>query len=553
VNLVRAPSRNGSALFLALASAGLLGCAGGGDGPSGGTGSGGSGGSGSGSDGVIPARVRRLTNAEYDASVQALLGTTQTLAATTFPPDSRQSNFSLNDAQRVDPVLAKALDDAGTALAAEARMNGTLARLAPCADTTNGGEACARTFIQSFVTKAYRHPVTSDDTDALVTVYHAGADGGTYNDGIDLVVRATLQSASFLYLTELGDPAAQGPMVTLTPYELASALSYLITSGPPDDTLLGTATSNGLASADGREAQARRLLQSSGARARLLRFVREWLGIDDVADTAKDTTVYPTFAGVRDSLDAESAAFVNEVMQSSNGSVSDLLGASWSVIDQNLATNYYNVPFTGTGMRTPLGARRGILNQGAFLSVYAHASESAPVLRGVAVLRRVACITIQSPTELNINVTPPVPDPTKTTRQRYDIHATDMLCKTCHAPIDSVGFTFEGFDGMGMARTMENNQPIDSTSTIALNGDFDGFYPDSNALAAVLAQSPSVRSCVARQVFRGSAGRSDSTVGAAENTFVNQWQQLPSDAQGQIIEAIVAYVRSPLFAQRSTQ
>src|SRR3954451_22256259 len=30
---------------------------------------------------LIPARVRRLANAEYDASVQALLGTSQTLAA----------------------------------------------------------------------------------------------------------------------------------------------------------------------------------------------------------------------------------------------------------------------------------------------------------------------------------------------------------------------------------------------------------------------------------------------------------------------------------------
>jgi hypothetical protein len=40
---------------------------------------------------LLPPSIRRMTNAEYDASVQALLGTTMTpSAAYNFPPDSRQ-------------------------------------------------------------------------------------------------------------------------------------------------------------------------------------------------------------------------------------------------------------------------------------------------------------------------------------------------------------------------------------------------------------------------------------------------------------------------------
>src|SRR5215471_11744797 len=85
---------------------------------------------------LMPARIRRLTNAEYDASVQVLLGTRQTLAVTTFPPDARQDSFTLNGAQRVDPVLAKQLGDAARILAAEATQNGTLAAKAPCANPT---------------------------------------------------------------------------------------------------------------------------------------------------------------------------------------------------------------------------------------------------------------------------------------------------------------------------------------------------------------------------------------------------------------------------------
>jgi hypothetical protein len=530
----------------------FVGCAGGDSGaPTGGAGgTGGTGGTGNAAP-LVPARIRRLTNAEYDASVQALLGTKQALAATTFPPDSRQANFTLNDAQRVDPVLAKALDDAAQALVTEARSNGKLDALAPCADPTGGGEACARAFITGFGAQVYRRPLAGMEVDALDSVYKTGANGGTYADGIDLVVRAALQSASFLYLTELGDPNKQGATVTLTPLELASGLSYLVAAGPPDQQLLDAANSGGLASGDGREQQVRRLLQTQGARDRLVRVVREWLGIDDVADTAKDTTVYPAFAGVRDGIDAESVDFVTEVLRSSSGSVSDLFGADWSIVGPSLGS-YYGVTPAASGARTTLAGRRGILNQGAFLSVFAHASESAPVLRGVAVLLRVGCITIQSPTELNINVTPPIPDPAKTTRQRYQIHATDMLCAQCHNPIDSVGFAFEGYDGMGAARTMENGQKIDSTTTISLGSDFDGSYPDSNALAMALAQSPGVRSCVARQVFRASVGRSDDTVHGAEDGFVTIWQGSAAADQDKIVEMLVSYVRSPLFAQRRT-
>src|SRR5687767_1552040 len=93
---------------------------------------GGSGGSGVGPDGtlpdgtpasaLLPARIRRLTNAEYDASVQALTNTALE-PAQSFAPDSRQDGFTLNEAQRVDPLLAKQLASAAEAIAAELKAN----------------------------------------------------------------------------------------------------------------------------------------------------------------------------------------------------------------------------------------------------------------------------------------------------------------------------------------------------------------------------------------------------------------------------------------------
>jgi hypothetical protein len=507
----------------------------------------------------VPARIRRLSNAEYDASVQALLGTAQTPAASTFPPDARQGGFSLNDAQRVDPVLAKQLSAAADALATEAAANGTLKRLAPCADPTTG-LACARAFIQSFGAAAYRRPLTDAEAADLEALYAAGADGATYDDGIALVVRGALQSAGFLYLTELGEGSgAPPPTFALGAFETASALSYLVAAGPPDDALLAAARAGQLASGAARESHARRLLATPAGQTRLVRVVREWLGIDGIADVAKDTTVYPSFAALRPSMDTESVSFIGEVLKTGAGTVGELLGADWSVVDAPLAQAYGVALGSDTSAgglaRTSLGAagRRGILNQGAFLSVYAHASETAPVLRGVAVMRRVACLNVPSPTSLNIVVTPPVPDPSKTTRQRYAVHATDAVCAACHTNIDAFGFSFEGWDAMGRARTMDANQPVDASTMIMAGTDFDGAYADSDALAMALAGSADVRTCLARQLFRASAGRSDGTIDASEDAFVASWKAEPPALQGNLAETIVSFVRSDAFVQRRAQ
>ena len=525
---------------------------------------------------LLPPSVRRMTNAEYDASVQVLLGTTQT-PSKNFPPDARQHvGFTLNDAQRIDPVMAKALDDAALTLVTEARTANKFNTLAPCTNATQAAaaETCARTFITSFGTKAFRRAPTTGEVTDMVALYKAGADnGGTYNEGIDLVTRGILQSVGFLYITALGDGTAASP-IKLSNDELAANLAFVVAGGPPDQTLIDMSAGGGLATADAREAQVRRLLGLQTGRDRMVRVVREWLGLDRIADTAKDNTVYARFtAAARTSMDTETKKFINEVVVNSTGTVNELLSANWSIVDSTLAP-IYGVTSAGANAHTMLPKRFGILNQAAFLSVFAHAQETAPVLRGVAVMRRIACMNLPDPTSLNIVVVPPVPDPAKSTRDRYSIHATDAACATCHGTIDAIGFSFELFDGMGAQRpagTAANtykdehigaNGALTSVNTTAATtlgassqfpSDFAGSYADSNALAMALANSAQVRECVARQTFRSSSGRSDTAVKNAEDSFVDSWKQMPSDQQGKFVELLVAYVRSPIFAQRSAQ
>lgn len=497
---------------------------------------------------LIPARIRRLSNAEYDSTAHSLLGS-ETRPGQSFAPDARQAGFTVNDAQRVDAVLVKQLFAAAETLAVEARPR--FGELAPC-DSADAAESCAAEFIQTFGSKAYRRPLDSAEAEGLLEVYRVGAEGTSYEDGIELVIRALLQSAGFLYLTELGSGARnEDGSVALTAYELANSLSYLITAGPPDQTLVDAALSGKLGTPEGRVEELLRLRDEARSESdvRLTRLIREWLELDRIENTAKDSNIYGEFDKMKEAMVSESHDFVQAVLEESSGDVRDFLGANWTVTGNTDLLKLYGASAEAGG-RATLGTRRGLLNQGAFLAVHAHAHESTPVLRGVAIARRLACLPIASPASLNINVVPPVPDPTLTTRERFAAHTADPECVQCHRLIDPFGNAFELFDGMGTQRTHENDKTIDSSTTIDLGKDFDGTYADSNELAEALAGSAEVRSCFARYVFRATVARSDDTVEAAEDAFVDDIESMPAEQQGNVMDTLMAYVSGPLFTHR---
>ena len=522
---------------------------------------------------LIPARIRRLANAEYDASARSLLGSGLNPSIDyDFPPDARQAGFTLNDAQRVDPVVARQYAAAAEALSAAAKAD--VQKLAPCSDP-NPGEACAKKFIESFGAKVYRRPLTPAEidgpaeNDGLLDLYRVGAEGATYADGIEQVVRGMVSSAGFLYLTELGEGTpSPGSKVTLTPYELAASLSYIATAGPPSEALVASALAGDLDTPAGRKQAMSALIDGGELPARVVQMVEEWLGIDRLNATAKDTNVYPGFDAVKAPLERETREFISEVFGRSTGTVGELLNADYTYSSGTLEAPLAQLYGVNAGQgRISLERRRGILNQGAFLSVFAHAHESSPVLRGVTIGRRLACLPIQSPSELNILVVPPLPDPSKSTRQRFAAHSADAACAGCHRIIDPLGFVFESYDGMGRYREREvvlqgqtDGPVVDSHAVLGAGTWLDGDYADSDALVARLSESPEVRECFARHVFRGSIGRSDAAVTAAENEFVRYWQELwdAEDSsvksnplqQGNLKRVLLSLVQNPLFSQR---
>ncbi|MDP9002847.1 MAG: DUF1588 domain-containing protein, partial [Myxococcota bacterium] len=159
----------------------------------------------------------------------------------------------------------------------------------------------------------------------------------------------------------------------------------------------------------------------------------------------------------------------------------------------------------------------------------------------------------------NIVVVPPAPDPAKTTRQLYAVHATDAKCAACHDSIDAMGFAFENFDGEGKRRTIDNGHAVDTTTTVSAIADIAGNYADSAQLVSKLASSSVVRECFARYMFRYAAARSgsnsaknpnDAAERAAEGAFVAAWNALPADRQDSLVEVLVAYAGTPAFVTR---
>ena len=492
---------------------------------------------------LLPIRVRRLSNFEYDRSIAVLFQSAAALGKG-FASDFRQSDFTQNASQQVDSTYAKQLQSAAGTLA----KDGLAKLLSAAGCTASQGEMCASQFISSFGTQAYRRPLLDAEKTGLLAVFRIGAMGATFNDGLELVISAMLQSPSFLYVTELGEGTPKAGTIRLGSYEIASALAFLVTGGPPDAPLLMAAAQNKLGEPIERDKQARRLMGTAGAKLQVQRFVKEWLGIDKIESTGKDKTVYPKYDDLRPLMLKEADSFITEAVFNDEGGVTKLLSADYTMAEGALS-QFYGLGNASAGKRLLYGTspRRGILMQAGFLSVHAHDDETAPVKRGNTILLKVLCVRLPLPGELNLKIVPPQPDPKKTTRERFTIHAEDPACAGCHKALDPFGFALENLDGMGGLRNMENGKPVLTTANLAA-ADVMGMVRDGTEMATKLAASAEARSCYARNVFRFSAAQSGDPYEAM--FFQSVWDKMAPGKNLDVKEILAAYAASEMFVTR---
>jgi hypothetical protein len=454
--------------------------------------------------------IRRLTQDQYLNTVRELLGDPKLSAGSQLPRDDLGDDvFADPRTLIVSPDWASSAMDAAEAAARSATAN--LSAIMPCDPAVAGETACAQRFITAFGKRAFRRPLESGEVTALTNVYGVGARSGGFSHGIELVVRALLQSPSFLYRVELGQKdGSSGNAIRLSPHEVASRLSYLLWNTMPDPKLLGAADGGKLATADDIAAQARRMLADPRARATLADFHGRWMGIADLGAVPRDPTRYPQFGDpLTAAMRTELGLYVEDVMFAGDGRLDTLLTSHFTYVDATLAPIYgVPPPAGGTFARVDLdpAQRSGVLTSAGVITAHTYADESEAIHRGKFVRERLLCTTPPDPPP-DLMVMPPAPAPGVPVRQRLAEHSVVPSCKACHVLMDPIGFGFEAYDALGRYRTKDTNgAPIDDSGVLAMTADVDGPFKGPIELGQKLARSNQVRDCAVSTTLKYAEG-----------------------------------------------
>ncbi len=494
--------------------------------------------------------LRLLTRLEYQNTVNDLFGLSLNLV-NSLPDENTVGGFDNNSEQnqvsslRMDAYLTQA-----EKVAAQA-VQDSWGKIMPCSQQDL---ACGRQFIQSFGKRAFRRPLSTVEVDKFATNFS----GVAFRDAVEKTVMMMLVSPNFLYRSELGELQADGTY-KLTPYEVASSLSYLFWGSMPDDTLFQAADQNALDTPAQRIAQASRLLAASRSRQQVGNFVGQWLlKGSPYTLPAKDASVYPAYTNeVKAALSQELINFFNYVTFDSTQTFRELYTADYVIANKTLADFYHLSGPSGSAFeKTPVtnGTRTGLLTLGSVLARYSNSNESHPFKRGRFYFERVLCHELPEPANFGL-VQPPDPDPNMTTRQRFDFHSNAFpSCYSCHQYLDGPGFGFENYDGAGQFRSAENGNPISASAILrgmeTYSPDEALTFSDLNHLSALTADSPTAAQCVARQYYRYTTGRLESD---ADKCALDSYLQSYKDNGYNLQTMLISIVNAPNFTVRRAQ
>jgi hypothetical protein len=318
-------------------------------------------------------------------------------------------------------------------------------------------EACATRIITTLARRAYRRPIGSDEIPSLLTPYRSAREAAGFEGGIRRALQRILVSPDFLFRVE-ADPAkaAPGSVYRVSDLELASRLSFFLWSSIPDDELLGLAERGTLRNAGVLERQVARMVADPRAATLVSNFVGQWLYLRNIDGVLPDPAVFPDFdENLRAALAKETDLFFASMLREDR-SLLDLLRADYTFLNERLARHYGIPGIHGSEFRrvtVTSEERKGLLGKGSLLTVTSYPNRTSPTLRGKFILE-------------NLLGSPPPPPPPDvpslkedadvsrlSMRQRMELHRANPVCASCHSRMDPIGFSLEGFDGLGRWRS----------------------------------------------------------------------------------------------------
>jgi hypothetical protein len=349
------------------------------------------------------------------------------------------------------------------------------AKVFSCHPAVNNEEACAKEILSRLGRQAYRKPLSQDELGELMNVYRDGREHGNFESAVRLGVQYILASPEFIYRFERTPAGIRpGQVYRISDLELASRLSYFLWSSLPDEELVTAANQNRLHDPAVLDHQVKRLLADPRSEALAKNFATQWLRLRGLTDANPDVYLYPdSDDNLLQSMRRETELLFDSMVRE-NRSVTDLLTANYTFVDERLAKHYGIPNVLGNRFRrVPLNDenRFGLLGQGSVLTVTSASNRTSPVARGKWVLEQL------------LGVSPPPPPPNvpalaennvlggetirlRSVRDRLEQHRTSEPCRSCHKIMDPIGLALENFDAVGAWRTQDSGFKVDPSGEL---------------------------------------------------------------------------------------
>lgn len=444
-------------------------------------------------------QLPRLTNAQYDNTIQALTGLSST-PSTMLAPDKPGS---------VDQRTWDGYTTAAEALAAEVMADANArSQVIPCSPAPDEA-GCVRQLIEQFGRRAFRRPLTPDEVARFEGLYASRAEitaTGSFDEVAQLIIKAFLLSPSFLTRAEIAEQP-EGDLYVLNGYEVASRLSYMIWGSMPDEALFQAAADGSLSTSDGILAQAQRMLQDGKARRLVAAFHERYAHMGEGtrwSTFTRDTSLYPAFSdALIPQLVEETEALFDHIVFDLGGSFRDLLTSPVALVNASTAPLYgLNSADYGSQL-TPVtldaATRPGIFTRLGFLASHASFNRTSPILRGAFLQKEILCKEIPPPPP-DVEGTPlPSGEGLITNRQKVDAQTAAPTCANCHHEvINPTGFALESFDAVGAIQATDNGAPVDTVASVLIGeGQVEVTGPAD--LMNAIASSPEAQRCYTKK------------------------------------------------------
>ncbi|MDQ6707889.1 MAG: DUF1592 domain-containing protein, partial [Acidobacteriota bacterium] len=394
--------------------------------------------------------------------------------------------------------------------------------------------------------RAYRRPVTSQETGDLVRIFDQARNSGcTPLESLQFAIASMLVAPQFLFRIE--ETRRPGAVARLTDLELASRLSFFLWSSIPDEELLHLAESNKLHLSAVLDAQVKRMLADSKSSALSSNFTGQWLETRSLDAVKPDPVKFPEWRPeLKEAMGTETRMFFEAVMRE-NGPISDFIDGKYTFLNELLAKHYGIPGVTGPDFRRvelTTDQRSGVFTQGSVLTVSSYPTRTSVVLRGKYLLENL------------LNAPPPPPPPdvpalneatvgvALTLRKQMESHRSDPTCASCHSRMDPLGFGLENYDAIGRWRTEDGKFPVDASGAFPNGKEFS-----SPASMKVLLREnmPEFTRCIAEKMLTYALGRGlESFDRRTVQEIVNETAQHGSRLQA----LILAIVHSVPFQMR---